>query len=89
MLVKKVINIFILFGISIIMTGCNDEQKAVSLYNTRNSPIIYNSVLYFYSEDTTIPYENQSSKGITLKYPGGFLNNIEKKKLYYDVTSVT
>lgn len=83
---KKVINIFILFGIFIIMTGCNDEQKAVSLYNTRNSPIIYNSVLYFYSEDTTIPYENQSSKGITLKYPRGFLNNIEKKKLYYDVT---
>lgn len=70
----------------LLLVGCERKEKAMSLYTTRNSPIIYNSVLYFYSEDTTIDYKNLSSKGINLRYMGGILNNIEKAELYYDIT---
>lgn len=69
-----------------LLVGCEKKEGATSLYTTRNSPIIYNGALYFYSEDMTIEYGNTSSKGITLRSPGGFLGNIEKRELYYDVT---
>lgn len=84
--VRKIITGFILFGMSIVMMGCNNGTEAVSLYTTKNSPVVYNSTLYFYSEDMTIAYENQSSEGIVVKNQGGFLYNIEKRELYYDST---
>ena len=75
-----------LICLTMLLVGCQKKECATSLYATRNSPIIYNGILYFYSEDMTIEYGNTSSKGITLRSPGGFLSNIEKRELYYDVT---
>lgn len=82
---KKIIAVSFVCAL-FLLVGCEHKEKAMSLYITRNSPIIYNSLLYFYSEDVTLDYENISSQGINLRYPGGFLNNFESAELYYDIT---
>lgn len=75
----------LLFLLGILLTGCATGSQAVNLYTTRNSPIVYNSELYFYSEDETMEYANQSKDTIKLKTGEGLLDNIEKKEISYDI----
>lgn len=82
----KVIFNCMLILLGILLTGCDKGSQAVNLYTTRNSPIVYNSVLYFYSEDETMEYANQSMDAIKLKTGESLLDNIEKKEILYDIT---